>query len=241
MFPGASNNIAFTACSPLTLTMNAEVTTSLPSILLKHECICHKQKCKDLTANNPNSTFSPPRNIFRLVQFPLILPLQVLWCSRSSSGDHQAHSPTQERSQFIICLSYREGETPRSLTSARWSRPVIALVRVRLTTVVSPRALILGVCASRRITSCPTTASPMFLRSSPMKAGLLSLLSSNNIVTRFDCSLSVSILNQSYQTSRTFCLQEFEAAKKMGSSGPGQNSVDSLDTVHKNTSSASRV
>lgn len=50
---GASNNIASTACSPLTLTMNAEVTTSLPSILLKHECICHKQKCKD-----PQSQFN---------------------------------------------------------------------------------------------------------------------------------------------------------------------------------------
>ena len=173
--------------------MNAEVTTSLSFMHLKQECICHKQKCKDLTADNPNSTFSPPRNIFRLVQFPLILPLQVLWCSRSSSGDHQAHSPTQERSQFTICLFYREGETRRSLTSARWSRLVIALVRVRLTTVVSP--LILEVCASRRITSCPTTASPMCLQSSPMKAGLLSLLSSNNIVTRFDFLLSVSILN----------------------------------------------
>ena len=75
----------------------------------------------------------------------------------------------------------------------------------------------------------------------PMKAVLLSLLSSNSIVTRLDFSLSASTLNDSYQTSRTFFLQEFEAAKKMGSSGPGQNSVDSLDTVHKNTSSASRV
>ena len=151
------------------------------------------------------------------------------------------HILLRKKDLSLQCVSYREGETPRSLTSARWSRPVIALVRVRLTTVVSPRASILGVCASRRITSCPTIAFPMFLRSSPMKAVLLSLLSSNSTVTRFDFSLSVSTPNESYQTSRTFFLQEFEAAKKMGSSGPGQNSVDSLDTVNKNTSSASRA
>ena len=53
VLPGVSNNIAFTACSPLTLTMNAEVTTSLPFMQLKHECICHKQKCK-----NPQSQFN---------------------------------------------------------------------------------------------------------------------------------------------------------------------------------------
>ena len=46
VLPGVSNNIAFTACSPLTLTMNAEVITSLPCMHLKQECICHKQKCK---------------------------------------------------------------------------------------------------------------------------------------------------------------------------------------------------
>ena len=57
---------------------------------------------KNAKTHNPNSTFSPSRNIFRLVQFPLILPLQVLWCSRSSSGDLQAHSPAQERSQFTM-------------------------------------------------------------------------------------------------------------------------------------------
>ena len=76
-----------------------------------------------------------------------------------------------------------------------------------------------------------------------MKAVLLSLLSSNSIVTRLDFSLSVSTLKEliKQDKSKKFCLQEFEAAKKMGSSGPGQNSVDSLDTVHKNTSSASRA
>ena len=95
------------------------------------------------------------------------------------------HILLRKKDLCLQCLYFREGETPRSLTSARWSRPVIALVRVRLTTVVSPRALILGVCASRRITSCPTTASPMFLRSFHMKAVLLSLLNSNSIVTRF--------------------------------------------------------
>ena len=60
-------------------------------------------------------------------------------------------------------------------------------------------------------------------------------------MTRLDFSLSVSTLNEfiKQDKSKKFCLQEFEAAKKMGSSGPGQNSVDSLDTVNKNTSSAS--
>ena len=57
---------------------------------------------KNAKTHNPNLTFSPPRNIFRLVQFPLILPLQVLWRTRSSSGDLQAHSPAQERSQFTM-------------------------------------------------------------------------------------------------------------------------------------------
>ena len=31
---------------------------------------------------------------------------------------------------------------------------------------------------------------------------------------------------------KTFYSQEFEAAKMLGSSAPGHNSVDSLDTVH---------
>ena len=32
----------------------------------------------------------PPRNLFRLVQLPLLLPLQVLWCPGSPQGDCQA-------------------------------------------------------------------------------------------------------------------------------------------------------
>ena len=34
---------------------------------------------------------------------------------------------------------------------------------------------------------------------------------------------------------RRLCLQEFEAAKMLGSSAPGHNSVDSLDTVDSDT------
>ena len=167
MGAGVNNNTDCTACWPLTQTMNAEV--SLPAT-------------SPQTISRAQSQLNfPPRNLFRLVQLPLFLPLQVLRCQGSPPGGCQAGNCWCKR-PLLTYISCRERETPRSLISAQQCKPVIALAQVRLTTV-SPRALweLLG---SQRTASCRTTGSPMSLRSFLTKAGRLFLLSSSSTVTR---------------------------------------------------------